>query len=50
MSKAGGLGKIEKTCKIVDKGLLEYEDRKEGKVKEIVNFLNKIEVFNGNKN
>ena len=42
MTKAGGLGKIEKVCKIVDKGLLEYEEKKEGKVKEITGFLNKI--------
>ena len=51
-SKQGTFSKLERTCKIVDKGVMEYEDdKKDPKLKEIKDFLNKIEHFSGgNKN
>ena len=43
LSKLGNFGKLERMCKIVDDGILEHEDeKKETKLKEIKDFLNKI--------
>ena len=29
----GGFGKLERTCKVVKNGILEYENKKDGKFK-----------------